>query len=517
MARTIAPGTPTEPKALNIPQPKINVSFIDKMAENQIRAANTNFSLYADNAYKTQALAAYKQFESDPIQLSNALATIIDNTFSDLPQEISDKYRPKFMLNATGLVEKAENNRLYKIDQQNKAQTDAAIADIAKNRLSTYQLVLENHTLPAEAKRPLTTALYAEQQAQLKELSELRDHNGKYVYSASQRKAMLDDSDVQLKAAKKYIDTLVLNDDDDLSNTKEYYQEFLLAPERFMAENYMNRNTYDAVVKYAQNKLKNAGEDIKTMRFNQSVMDAVALQVEYAPAKMARLKEAGLLDKKFIDKLEKTTAKFNEIDPSKVESPVSMIELLDIINRWESIPSARTDAEKIATLEIGTETLNQIAEYGKQYGLSDSTIKSLRQAVANRELDTYYGDMISNMGELSTAVRIALAGDGWTGANTLWGDNNIPNTTNRKRAVQVSEAMKWGIDMGNELVKQGRSNEIPTLVDAEVQKRVARILTPEVNWAEADANPDYTVQIGGRWVKPKGYDKLGNVQFEIME
>lgn len=513
MARTIAPGDPSTPQALNIPQTKIDTSFIDRMADNQLRAANANFSLFAQNTYKTQAQDAFKKFESDPINLSNALGKIIDNTFSDLPPEIADKYRGQFLLNATGLVEKAESNRLYKIDRENKEAADAAIQDIAQNRLSTYQLVLENGTLPAEAKRPLTVALYGEQRQQLKELSELRDHNGKYVYNERERRAMLDDSDVQLEAAKRYIDTLILNDDTKLSETKNYYTTQLLAPERYMAENYMDRKTYDAVVKYAQKRIKDAGVDIKNARFNQSVMDVVASQVEYAPAKLERLKEAGNIPESFIRKLEKTTAKFDQIDPSKAESPASMIDLMIIMSDWQSSPGARTDEEKLAVLETGTALLDQIASYGTEFGMSDGTINQMRQAVGFRETSEYYDQMLNGLGELAQAVKYRLAPNSEKkNFSNGWADLT---PTQQRQAIEISEALREGMDTATALKRQGREKEIPTIVNPDINKRVAQILMPQVNWKEAESNPDYVVNINGRFVSPVDYTNDGQVIFEI--
>ena len=303
-------------------------------------------------------------------------------------------------MNSVSLVQRAEKNRVTENDIQNKENSDYIIDTSRSQLVPAYMNVLQNNNAPADEKQPVTNDIFLQHVDNLDRLSELKNSNGQDVYSKTQKKAIKNIADAQLEGFKQYVDGMILNDNDDLETTKKYYQEQVLAPERFMADNYMDRQTYEKSRAYLEKQMKQAGADIKNMRFKQSVRDFVDLQISDAPGKLEELKESGLLNKEMIKKMEKVNVKFNEVDPSKTESPIAMINTLEMLRDFQLNKVPTTEAEQEEILRTGVDALDLLADYCQQNGISQNTCDVARKNVVLAETDAAFAPILNNFNEI---------------------------------------------------------------------------------------------------------------------
>ena len=523
MARQVAPGTPTEIKAQQFKVDMPDWSAFEKMGDDKIKAANANFTLYADALIKTESAKLYEQYKNDPIQLSNALGKLPD-MLKGLPEEIQNGMTKKLYLTGIGLVQKAQSNQLVQQDLESQKNGETS-AQMSKALLSqAYQNILQNHISTAENKNPVMDDVFLEQVMNLNSIADLKNHAGKNIYSDTQRKSIKNIDDLELEGFKQFFDQMLINDNDKLEQSQDYYTKFILAPERFMKENYMNRETYDKARAYAEKELKRAGADIKNARFKQSIREAVELQVSDLPGKLDNLKESGMLDSNLIGKIEKVNVKFNDIDPSKPESPVALLDLLSIVNETRYNPAPTTEAEQQKILEQGTAALDSIAEYAQAYGLSPSKVRNIRETVANLETERAFapilqnfGDIIDNFESKMTTVRNISTGKG--GLKTAWQGITLLDKMSYDESVKLirlNNLLASATDTINQQIRKGDWAGVRQTQKA-VQKGAAQIKYDWVDWEEAENNPDYRVNHNGRMVRPKDFTFDGDVIFEIVE
>ncbi len=524
MARQIAPGTPSSIDAKQVKVGTPDWGMLSKLGDAKIDAANNNFKLYAEALVTTESNKLYEQYKNDPVNLANALGKLPE-MLSDLPPEIQDQMNRKMYLNGVSLVQKAQKNQIDLQDAQNKRYADTSI-EASKNDLrATYANVLQNHMAKAEDKNLIMNDIFLQQVDNLQTLSGLRNSAGKDVYSDAQKKAIRNISDIEFEGFKTFFDSMILNDNDKLEQSQEYYTKFMLAPERFMAENYMDRKTYDAAVEYAKKQLKKANADIDKARFNQSVREATELQVANLPGKLESLKESGLIDKKVVDQIEKTNVKFDSIDPSKAESPIAMINLLQIMNDQRYNPAPKTNAEQQKILEQGTATLDAIAEYAQKYGLNPNSVQASRETVATIETNTAFapilrnfGDIIDNFESKLDTVRKRSTTKG--GLGTAIGNlTNIDGLTNEEsiKIIKLNNLLAQSTDMLNQQIRNGDWDGVRQ-TQRNTQKSAAQIAYDWVDWAsyEQDKDKVFTAP-NGRAVKVKDFTIDGDVLFEIVK
>ena len=491
MARNVTPGNPPKIEAnlVNVKAP--DFSAFDKLGDAQINAANTNFKLYADNLIKTESAKLYEKYKTDPIQLTNALAKLPE-MLKGLPEEIQDEMNAKLYLQGVSLVQKANNNKLVQTDIQNKQLTDAGINQSKATLAETYQNILQNHISPAEKKDEVMNDIFLQERMNLNNYADLKDYNGKNVYSESQRKQISNIDDLELEGFKKFFDTMLLNDNDELQNSKDYYTKFLLAPERFMAENYMNRDTYDKARAYAEKELKRAGAEIKSAKFNQSYDEAMALQVEDLPGVKQRLKDSGIIDKSFIKNIEKTTAKFSTIDPSVVESPVVMLDMLSIVNSWDAAP-AQTEQEKLEVLATGTMALDLLATYGQKYGMSEKTINQAKQMVVMKEQNELYGNMIKNFGEITQSFGIKIDGVTEKLKSVQKDDTGSIDKKEIQKLTKLNQILAVAEDLSRNAIRTGNMEEY-NRIQKELSFSVAQLKYEDYllgqDWVDWQQNPE---------------------------
>lgn len=521
MARQIAPGSAPEIKApaYKVPQPSFEA--LDKLGDAQIKAANTNFKLYANGMLKNESAKLYEQFKNDPIKLTQALSKLPDMV-ADLPEDIRDEAVYKFALDSSTLIRKAHDNQQKLYDEQNKQMTAAGIEQSRQSISDAYQNVLQNHISAAEDKDRRANTIFLQEKINLNDFSDLKNSEGKNVYTEEQRKKIRDIGDVELEGFKSFFDKMLLNDNDNLESTQRYYKNFILAPDRFMKENFMDRNTYEAARKYAKQELERAGVNIKKARFNQSLRDALALQVENLPEKMQQLKDDGIIDKKILNQIESATAKFDEIDPAKVESPFAMIDMLKIMNGMQDNPAPKNEAEQQAIIEQGAITLDRIAEYGKAYGISPETLRKTRESVVNIESNAAFApvirnfsDIISNFEYKNQLVRKKLENKSFSGAMANLFGTGI-NPEEERKLVQLNQLFAQGMDRMNNQARNGDFNGIKQ-TQKQIQEGAARINYDWVDWDGYDKGNPQPKQHNGKMVKPVSITFDGDVVFEILK
>ena len=524
MARQIAPGTPDNIEAKQVKVGKIDTTLLDKIADDKIKAANNNFKLYAEALITTESQNIYNEFKNDPVNLANALGKLPD-MLSDLPEDVQAQMSKKIALNNISLIGKAQNNYLAKQDYESEQNANRSI-DESKAMLSeTYQNILQNHISPAEQKNLVMNDIYLQQRINLNDLADLTNSKGKYVYTDAQRKAIRNVDDIQLNGFKQFFDRMVLNDNDKLEQSQEYYTKFMLAPERFMAENYMDRKTYDAAVKYAKKQLKKANADIDKARFNQSVREATELQVANLPGKLESLKESGLIDNKIVNQIEKTNVKFDSIDPSKAESPVAMLDLLSIVNSWERLPENATDAQRLQILAEGAGTLDSIADYAQKYGLNPNSVDSIRRTVVMKEQDAMYGEMLDNFGQITQSfgseipdMQAKMNYIRMLGKGSLKGEYKQPSKTEMIKLGQLNEALAVANDMSREAIRNGDMQSY-NQIQSELRKRVAQIKYLDkiqgYQWANYENNSEYVFTLpDGTSFQIVGFTSEGDINIK---
>lgn len=513
MVSQIAPSNAPDINAEKFKVPEVSFKAFEQTGDHLINSANNNFKLFANIAYKQQSADAYRQFSTDPVQLANALSNIQNNILPDaMPEDLKQAFITQMTIDNIGLVQKAKDNQEVLIDQQNKENAAALAQDNADRAEELYKAVLQNHHATAENKNDIAPISYQNLLLQQRGIAELKDRKGKYVYSEAQRKKLTQMGDVQTVAFKNYFDQMILNDDDKLTEATSYYQKFILAPERFMEENFMDRKTYDAAKAYAQKALRQAGIDIKGMKFNQSVKDALALQVENLPEKLESLKKDGILDKSLIKHIEKTTAKFNEADPAKVESPFAMLETIDIIKGFDAQPRSKTEQETARVLQNSWNAQAALADYADKYGLSDKTTKATRNAIAMKTANQAYGNAVEKLSQCKQSFGTCIP--------------NLESRLKRYQNQSFIERGTSGLFNPAETLKLAQLNDLfynhMTAITEAIQrndkdaynaemrnfaKEAVRIKytgpngISEQKWAEWEQNPNTVLQAGGKYFK----------------
>lgn len=521
MPRQIAPGNPPaiDVNLTNVKMP--DFKELDALGDAKIKAANQNFKLYADTLIKTESAKLYEQYKNDPIQLSNALGKL-PGMLKGLPEELQDEMKGQLTLTGIGLVQKAQNNMLVQQDLENERNAQSSIELSKELMAQEYQNILQNHISKAEDKNLVSNDVFIAQQMNLNNIADLTNHTGKNVYTEAQRKKIRNVDDLELEGFKQFFDTMLLNDNDELQQSKDYYTKFILAPDRFMAENYMNRATYEKAKAYAKTELTRAGADIRKAKFNQSIKEATELQIADLPGRIESLRESGQLDKSLIDNIEKVNVKFNELDPSKPETPTTMLEMLDIVNSWNRNPAATTEADKAAILAQGTAALDAIAEYGQTYGLSPRSAEKARRMIVTKEQDRAYGQMLDNFGRITQSFGTEIPNmrkkmnyiRGLNSGSLKEGEYEVPTDAELGKLVDLNEVLAQADDSSREALRKGDTqayNQIQTqLTKAVAQIKYRGKITP-TEWAVWEKDPDKVFNVQGVSFQIAGFTPEGDI------
>lgn len=523
MARQIAPGNPPAIEAQQFKVTMPDFKELDQLGDAKIKASEQNFKLYADVTVKTEAAKLYEQYKDDPIMLSNALSKL-PGMIKGLPENLQDEMNSKLYLLGVSLVQKAENNRLTATDLENAKNANTSIELSKALMAQEYQNILQNHIASADEKRPVSNDIFVEQQMNLNNLADLQNHNGQNVYSEAQRKAIRNVDDLELEGFKQFFDKMLINDNDKLEKSKEYYQSFLLAPERFMQENYMNRPTYDKARAYAEKELKRAGADIKNMQFKQSIQKATQLQQSDLPGLLEDLKKEGTIDSGLINQIEKTNVRFNEIDPSKAETPVAFLNALQIITNQKYEPAPVTQEQQQKILEQGVVALDSLAEYAEKYGMSPKNVERVRETIATLETDAAFQPILSNFRDIIENFDTALGtvrtrstkGTPSAILGNLLNFDNVDNSHTAGKIIMLNNLLASATDNINQLIRNGDWAGVRQ-EQKRVQQQAAQIKYDWINWDlyAQDKNQEFKTP-NGRVVKVKDFTLDGDILFETL-
>lgn len=524
MPRKIAPGNPPaiDAKLVNVKMPDFKV--LDDLGDARIKAANQNFKLYADTLIKSESAKLYEQYKNNPIQLSNALGKLPE-MLKGLPEELQDEMNGKLYLTGIGLVQKAQNNMLVEQDIENAQNANKSIELSKALMAQEYQNILQNHISKAEDKNLVSNDVFLAQQMNLNDLADITNHLGKNMYSETQRKAIRNVDDLELAGFKQFFDTMLLNDNDKLEQSKDYYTKFILAPDRFMAENYMNRETYDKARTYAEKELRRAGADIKNAKFNQSIKEATELQITDLPGRLESLRSSGQLDSRLIDSIEKVNVKFNEIDPSKSETPVALLNALQIITNRQYEPAPTTQEEQQKILEQGVVALDAVADYAQKYGMSPQNVARVRETIVNLETNTAFQPILENFRDIIDNFDVGLKNvrNRSTKGNlsaifgNLFNINGIDDSTQVGKIIALNNLLATSTDNINQLIRNGDWDGVRR-EQKNTQKRAAQIKYDWIDWDLWSQKPDQEfTSPTGRVVKVKDFTFDGDIMFETLD
>lgn len=517
MARTIAPRSVDVPDAKLIKTTPVDFSQFEKTGDNLIEASNTNFKLYTDVAWKKASNEAYNKFQDNPIALGQALGKIQADILPNIPESMKKSMQAQMYLDNIGMIQKAENKRIELQNAEIKENANSAIQLTSQQIGDAYANLLRNNTLPADQRISAVSGRFQAQEQYLKELAETRDSFGKHIYTKEQREKLVSNGDQKLEAAKAFFDEKIMNDNEDLQESKDYYTKFILAPEEFMEKNFMDRKTYESFKTYAEGRLKASGADIKNARFNRTIKDALILQVENLPNKLERLKEEGLLDKSIIRQMEENTVKFNKLDPAKEAAPFALIDALDIVYQWRNIPDATTEAERTDVLRQGTYAQSALLNYAETYGIDLDDIKTLQLAIVDKEQHQAYDEFIQKIAESKNALKSTI--DDFDG-KLEWFRKNPDRTKltsmsdlDMAKMIKFQKATREAMNDAHIALAQndqeGFRQAERTLVEKAVKAQYIDKLS-DTDWEEWNKNPEKIFQVNGQFFKIRGIDYDNN-------
>lgn len=385
MARTVKPGKPEEIKAQQFKVTTPDFSAFEEAGDAEIKAANQNFKLYAEALTTNEANKIYEQFSDDPIQLANALSKVPD-MLNDLPDDFTADAKKKLHLNSIALVQKAETNRQAKDEREAKINAERLAENTGQNIADNYFNLLTYLTAPDEDKRLVDVEIYAINRAGLADMAEMKDANGKYIFSEKQRANMKMPSDAILEGFKQFIYR------PELEQLQEWDKNVFANRDKFIRDTGIDGKTYDSMESALKARIK-ALQDDKTREIHgQAFYDAAELITQPIQDNIDKVKKDGIVSPKVVDKLVKAsqeaTATTYSYDPNRQTSPGALIESLhefsDVIanNDWsyEGREKALSQAaDSIMKLTATAKATNMSPE------LRESVLTSIKSALRDKQ------------------------------------------------------------------------------------------------------------------------------------
>lgn len=435
MVRQIAPDSPRTPSVLRIDRPKIDFSMLRDMADAHEKSAIENYNLYAKTAWHQTSNAIYNNNKSDPLAVAALLGKAAENMLpNDMPQDIRNKFLAEFSIDAMGFVSKAETNRQEQIDLQNQQMVQANVADLTSDLENDYMGLLRYNMSPAEQKRPIDVETYNAHALELANLANFRDSSGKYLYSESERRNLIEQPSTKLNGAKKFFDNLILQD---AEQAKDYYEKFILQPTEYMEQSRMSRDTYETFKKYAEQQLKNYDQDIENSKFNRTVLETLALTVDYSDEKYEKLRDSKL-DDGVLKKLKKETTKFNQYNGAQAISPEAMFVALDnareLLDNTDYTPAGREKA-----LSQYATALEETGRWADENGLSESDSNNIRKMLVRAAADAGFADILRDVSSLNDILQVSNVGAGGLSDAVITATNYGLGQENNTRAVRAAQ------------------------------------------------------------------------------
>ena len=532
MARTIGPDRPTPIQPVDVKIPDIDLTMFDKLGDQKIKSATQNFQLYATTTANAEAQKAYQKFKNNPIALANAL-TKLPEMFKDLPESIQNDLKPKLDSNAISLVTKAQANQQAAINKQNKALAHAN-AVLNMNQLSDdYFNVLRYITSPDEEKRPLDLAIYKTHRAQLSNLTNVTDENGKPIFSETQIAKMLMPKDATVAGFKQFIGRM------ESDQLKEWDEKIFQNQTKFMEDTGIDADTYESMETYLVKRKKALDDDKVRKLHGQAYYDSTALITEPTQLNIEKAKAYDFTDDKAIDKLAKvaketTLAKYYA--PDAPTSPTGFLQAYTIYgDLLKTIPDDLNVQQQQEMIAAFTRANERLLEISKETNLSPEDTNKIQTAmktaltdkIAKKALtDINFGGRVKEfMDTIDPAILQGPAtGKAKQAAESM---NMIQRQEDLLKKKYTNASKEWldlairqyNVDMataidsflvGNlDMFKQQVAN-----ADRRFDKTRASFIVPsEFEWqrlenALAQGKPAL-IQYGGRMLEFKGFDNRG--------
>lgn len=456
-----------------------------------------------------------KQYDTDYVGLGNALKQLQDENYAKYfekdPELATNLYRQQDIVRLRA-VDDAHNNFIKKNNDLAKQNAQLMLDSIEASAPDDYARYLENLTLPAEQRDNDIINRWQNSLAERDTILNRKDLDGNYIFSDSVRNNKAAGQKYMQHGAYTYIDRFATNNDPD--GLQKYYQQHILAPERYMRETGLDRDSYDKVRSYAEKILNKMEVETKGLLFDQSVKDALKLETEFAPEKLQKLREGGIINKKTLDTIENAQVKFSEIDPSKPEIPTTMIELLDIANRWDMQPDDKTEEARQETLLQSAALLNSIADFGKQYGMSEKNVEKAKQMAVMKATNQAYGDMLYNFGIVTQSFGNSIE-DVAGKLEKIRNGKHIWNSSERRKLTDLNNLLSETEEESRQALLVGDTQKY-NQIQKELPKKVAKIkysdFISDSDWAAWETDPLYPISLGnGEIVLIKGFSSDGDI------
>ena len=451
----------------------------------------------------------------------------LDDAMMKLENESYQKFAQRNPALATKLLKQQDAVRLRAVDAAHKTyistnnrkikESSGALLEGFKIAMpDDYANYLYQMTLPAEQRDVDIIGQWENNLGQIDQLLNRRDMEGNYIFDEKTRKQKTFIQDYMADGGKTLVDRYFANNDKE--GLQKYYEQHILAPERYMKETGMNRATYDKVRSYAKSALEQMGVEAKKLTFNQSIADAMALQYEFSDEKLAELEESGVLPKKITKSLKDTNVKFSMMDASKEELPTALIDTIDIVNSFNS-EYADTEDAKLKTVDEGLNAMSELADYAQKNGLSPRNIKRAQEMIVNKEQDAVFADIYKSFGGIIDNF------------NKKLGKVRTPQTTLGKIRQGFEEITKWD-GMSNaerntitqlesiltssiDQIHYAKANNEPIVpIMEKTYFNVAKLYYQNdikaEDWAKVEADRDAVIMFRGEPVKIKGFTNADN-------
>lgn len=498
--------------SMNLKPIKESMGTLIKQNENELKALRSIAQDQAQIDFNRGAAELVDKYGTDFKGLGEAMSQLENNLYNQIKPvhpDIAEDLLRQYDSVRLRAVDAAHRKYIADNDRKIKEGTTALLDGYKMALPDDYANYLDNLRKPAEERDNNIIGQWSNNLQQIDILLNRKDMNGNYIYDDKTRKQKKFLQEHMFDGAKNMIDRFITANDK--AGLQNYYQAHILAPERYMKETGQDRDTYDKVKKYAETQLSRMDVDAKKLKFEQSIANAMGLQREFSDAKLAELEESGILPEKVLKSLKETNVKFSSVDPTKAELPTAMIDVLDIVNSFDSSYGDGWD-EQVNTIETGLAAMDKLADYAQEHGLTERNIKRAKEMIISKEQDAVFSKVYDKFGGIidDFTKKRAKVRQGPTtfGAITNW--DGMPNAE-RNKITQLEIVLGSATDQIHAAYMKGEPIS-PILNKTYAQ--VARIRYPEIAWSKIDENPEAKVDFHGEIVKIVGYTDDGDIIIE---
>lgn len=398
-------GVQAQDVSLDLSQPK---EMLGELAQGLEQEAKTLQDIALDESqinFNRGAAELVDKYGTDYKGLNEALLKLEQGSYDSFrkhnPELAEDLLRQQDAVRLRA-VKAARNKYVNENNRKIKEGSGLLLEGFKIAMPNDYANYLDTIRKPAEQQDTDLIGQWENNLQQIDTLLNRRDMDGNYIFDSKTRKYKPFIQDYMLHGAQNMIDRFITNDDK--AGLEDYYQAHILAPERYMEQTGMDRDTYDKVKKYAEAQLKRYDIDGEKLKFKQSVQDAMGLMVEYTPEKMAELRETKILPTDILDSIEKTNVKFESTGMTEPILPTNFLNISKIVSRWETAQGDTTEQEQLQTMVEANDIMNAVADYAQEYGMSDTDVEAARKMVLDKATHRAYGELMRTFGEVTNGM-----------------------------------------------------------------------------------------------------------------